>query len=73
VGPYTSIGNHVIIKRGEIENSVIMDNCTIEADERIVDSLIASHSKIASNAINKPRGRRFVLGERSQVNYKIDR
>jgi len=66
IGPYTSIGNNVTIKRGEIENSIIMDNCLIDANERITDSLIAPHSKIISNN-NKPRARRFILGERSQI------
>jgi len=67
IGPYTSIGNDVTIKKGEIENSIIMDNCMIDVDERIVDSIIASHSQITSNERNTPKGKRFILGERSQV------
>jgi len=67
IGPYTSIGNNVTIRRGEIENSIIMNGCLIDANERIIDSLIASNSKIASNKNNRPKGKRFVLGERSQV------
>ena len=67
VGPYSSIGNHVTIKRGEIENSVIMDNCLIDIDERIIDSLIAPYSKIISSKQNKPRGRSFILGEKCYV------
>ena len=66
IGPYTSIGNNVSIKRGEIENSIIMDNCLIDANERITDSLIAPHSKIISSN-TKPRARRFILGERSHL------
>ncbi len=66
VGPYTSIGNNVTIKRGEIENSIIMDNCLIDANERITDSLIAPHSKIVSTD-DKPRARKFIIGERSHV------
>lgn len=67
IGPYTSIGNNATIKRGEIENSIIMDNCLIDVNERIIDSLIAPHSKIISNDGNKPCGKRFILGERSHV------
>jgi len=67
VGPYTSIGNNAAIKRGEMENSIIMDHCLIDVDERIIDSLIAPHSKIISCGDNKPSGRRFILGERSHV------
>ena len=67
IGPYTSIGNNVTIKRGEIENSIIMDHCLIDVEERITDSLIAPHSKIVSSGDNKPSGKRFILGERSHV------
>ncbi len=67
IGPYTSIGNNVSVKLGEIENSIIMDNCLIDANERITDSLIAPHSKIISKDKNKPSGRRFILGERSHL------
>lgn len=67
IGPYTSIGNNVTLKEGEIENSIIMDNCSIDVNERIVDSLIASNSQIVSGGDNKPYGRRFILGERSSV------
>jgi len=67
IGPYTSIGNHITIRRGEIENSIIMDNCIIDVEERIVDSLISPDSKITSNDKNKPKGRRFILGKKSQV------
>ena len=66
IGPYTSIGNNCLIQRGEIENSIIMDDCTINISERITDSLIAPHSKITSNkaAIH---GKRFILGEGTSI------
>jgi len=67
VGPYTSIGNNAVIKKGEIENSIIMDYCLIDVDERIVNSIIGPHSRIVSSRDGKPSGRRFILGERSHV------
>jgi len=66
VGPYTSIGNYVSIGKGEIENSIIMDHCLVDVNERITDSLIGSYSKITASK-NRPRGCRFVVGERSQM------
>jgi glucose-1-phosphate thymidylyltransferase len=66
VGPYTSIGNNVTIKGGEIENSIIMDGATISCDKRIVDSLIGRDSKIVSNAA-KPSGSRFVIGDSTYI------
>ena len=67
IGPYTSIGNNTTIKRGEIENSIIMDNCHIDIDDRITDSLIGPNSTITSNKNNKPKARRFLIGEQSQI------
>jgi len=67
VGPYSSIGNNVIIKNGEIENSIVMDNCYIDLDGRIIESIVGPHSKIINNNGEKPRGYRFVLGEKSKV------
>lgn len=67
LGPYTSVGNNCTIKRGEIENSIIMDGCEVDVDDRIVDSLIGTSSKITSSGKNIPRGRSFILGESSSV------
>jgi hypothetical protein len=43
-----------------------MDYCLIDVEDRIVSSIIAPHSEIILNQ-NKPRGKRFILGERSHV------
>jgi glucose-1-phosphate thymidylyltransferase len=67
IGPYTSIGNNVVIKRGEVVNSIVMDGCLLDAKERITDSIIGPNTKIVSNTDSKPSGRKFILGESSQV------
>jgi glucose-1-phosphate thymidylyltransferase len=66
VGPYTSIGNNVAITRGEIENSIVMDDCQIDTNEKITDSLIGPHSRINTN-LRGPRGYRFIVGESSRI------
>jgi glucose-1-phosphate thymidylyltransferase len=68
VGPYTSIGNHVVIKRGEVENSIIMDNCIIDIPHRITGSIIGQGTTITSNDHNSPKGLRLTLGENCQLN-----
>jgi glucose-1-phosphate thymidylyltransferase len=67
IGPYTSIGNNCTLERGEIENSIIMDNCTINVNERITDSLIASGSTITLKSNERPAGNRFIVGERTYI------
>jgi len=67
IGPYTSIGSNTTINRGEIENSIIMDNCHVDIDDRITDSLIGPNSTITSNKNTKPKARRFLIGEQSKI------
>jgi len=66
VGPYTSIGNNVTIKRGEIENSIIMDNCLIDIEEKITDSLIGPNTEIITNQ-KGPKGHKLIVGESSKI------
>lgn len=67
VGPYTSIGSRVVIRAGEIENSVVMDSAEIDIDDRLVDSLIGPGVKVTSSHKLSPRGKRLLLGENSSV------
>jgi glucose-1-phosphate thymidylyltransferase len=66
VGPYTSLGWNVVLRRVEIENSVVMDGARLVDAGRIVDSLVGSDAVIeASDGL--PRGHRLVVGERAIV------
>lgn len=65
IGPYTSIGDRSRIAGAEIENSIIMNDVTIECNKRIVDSVIGSYSTIVDHERNRPRGFKFILGERT--------
>ena len=67
VGPFTSIGGRVKILGAEIENSIVLDGTIIDCKDRIVDSIIGKNSKIVSNLNNRPRGRRFIVGESTFV------
>jgi len=67
IGPYTSIGNSVKIQQGEIENSIVMDNCEIGTNSRIVDSIIAKSSKIVELGNSLPKRHTFFVGEQSLI------
>lgn len=67
VGPYTSIGDKVTIKGGEVENSIILNDATIECNKRIVDSLVGRGSRIVSNDVDLPKGYRLIIGENTFV------
>jgi len=67
IGPYTSIGDGCKMRNVEIENSIVMKDCSIESGRRIIDSLIGSSSTIADGERRVPKGYRLILGERSFV------
>lgn len=64
IGPNVSVGNGCRISGCSISDSIIMDGCTLEDGGTISGSIIAHGSEIRGGG--KPR--RFLLGERSQVN-----
>jgi glucose-1-phosphate thymidylyltransferase len=66
VGPYTSIGNNVVVERGELENSIIMDDCYMEIDGKITDSLVGAGTTLTTNE-KSPKGYRLVVGEYSKI------
>lgn len=66
VGPYTAIGNGSIIRRAEVERSIIMEDVQIDMPLRIVDSIIGRGSKISERRA-LPKGHSFILGDASQV------
>ena len=66
IGPYTSIGNGTHVRKGEIENSIIMENCVIEIGTKIVDSVIGAHTEITTNQ-KGPKGHKLIVGENSRI------
>lgn len=67
IGPYTSIGDNVTMRGGEIENTIVVGDSVIECDRRIVDSLIGRNSRIISADKNVPRGYKLIIGESTLV------
>ena len=67
IGPNTSIGDNSIIKKGNIENSIIMADCEIDSNIKIKDSIIAFNSKILTQKSHD--GKIFLLGEGSKISF----
>ncbi|MBU4501416.1 MAG: glucose-1-phosphate thymidylyltransferase [Nanoarchaeota archaeon] len=66
IGPYTSVGDETVIKKGDIESSVILKGTYIDLDKKIVDSLIGEKVKILSHK-SLPKGYKLLLGKRSEL------
>jgi glucose-1-phosphate thymidylyltransferase len=68
IGPFTSIGDNCQIVNAEIDDSVILDSCSIKNSDCIVDSLIGRGVKIYKRN-DFPKGKRFVIGDNSEVSF----
>jgi glucose-1-phosphate thymidylyltransferase len=65
IGPYVSVGDNCKLQRCEIENSIIMADCTVNAKIDFTCSIIAHGSEIEDSDV--PKKHQFLLGERSQI------
>jgi glucose-1-phosphate thymidylyltransferase len=65
IGPNTSIGDNSKLALCDIAQSIVMSNCTIEANVKIRDSIIAFNSKISSTKNHNEKV--FLLGEGTQI------
>ena len=66
IGPYTSIGDGSVIRRAEVERSILMENVTVDVPFRIVDSIVGRGTTMTERR-HLPKGHSFVLGDASQV------
>ncbi len=67
IGPYTSIGQSVLISHTEIENSVVLpDSKIVEVNGRIDQSLIGRGVTV-SGVQSRPRAVHLILGDQSRI------
>ena len=70
VGPFTSIGNDVVIQDSEIEHSIVLEgSCVRDLANRVIDSLIGRNVRIYREPV-KPSAYRFMLGDNSEVGIR---
>jgi glucose-1-phosphate thymidylyltransferase len=64
IGPNVSIGKNSHLKNCTIKNSIVMNDCIINAPIKIVDSIIADGTEIKKNESEESV---YLLGERSNI------
>ncbi len=67
IGPYTAVGPQVVIRRTEIENSVVLADSTIEDIEERIDQSLIGRGVTVHGGSRRPRGLRLVLGDQSRI------
>jgi glucose-1-phosphate thymidylyltransferase len=67
VGPYTAISPGVVVRRAEVEHSILLGDSRVEdLDARVESSLIGRGAVIARTQ-DKPRAYRFMVGDSSSI------
>lgn len=66
IGPYTAIGDGSVVRRAEVDRSILMENVVVDVPFRIVDSIVGKGTTI-SERTHLPKGHSFILGDSSQV------
>ncbi|UCF71493.1 MAG: glucose-1-phosphate thymidylyltransferase [candidate division WOR-3 bacterium] len=67
IGPFSSIGDNVVIENSEVECSVIMDGATICNLEKRIDRSILGRNVVINQISESPRTHKFILGDQSYV------
>lgn len=68
IGPYTSVGDNVIIEGSELEASIVMRDCQLRnVPGRLDSSLLADYSRVTAARDSVPAVRRFILAENSYI------
>lgn len=67
IGPYAAIGDRSHIVAAEVEDSIVMEDATVNIERKFVRSLIGRHSRIISSEGLLPRGERLIVGENTTL------
>jgi glucose-1-phosphate thymidylyltransferase len=67
IGPFSSVGDRVILQDADLEHSVVLQSAQVVGiQQRIVDSVIGQRAKLAI-APQRPKALRFLIGDDSQI------
>jgi glucose-1-phosphate thymidylyltransferase len=67
IGPFTSIGDGVVVRGSEVEHSILLEGArVVDVGGRIESSLIGRNASIYRTS-SKPRSFNFMLGDQSEV------
>lgn len=67
IGPFSSIGSNTVVRRSEVEYSIILRDCRIlNVGIRLEGSILGNDVEIVE-ATGKPKVHRFMIGDQSRV------
>lgn len=66
IGPFTSVGSHVLIEDSEVERSILMEACRVRGIVRLAESLVGVGNRIVRRTA-RPMTYRVIAGEGNEI------
>ena len=67
IGPYTAIGDRCVVTATEIDDSIIMEDSTVEVQRKLVRSMVGKGTSIMNASGLLPKGDRLIVGENTTL------
>jgi glucose-1-phosphate thymidylyltransferase len=67
VGPYTAVSPRVVIRRAEVEHSIILEDSRLEGLDARVESSLIGRGVTILRTDEKPRAYRFMVGDSASI------
>src|SRR3990172_7386939 len=67
VGPFTAVGDQVVIRGSEVEHSIILEGSSITDVGGRIESSLVGRNVVIYRSESKPKSYNLMLGDRSQV------
>ncbi|HNU95871.1 MAG TPA: glucose-1-phosphate thymidylyltransferase [Candidatus Magasanikbacteria bacterium] len=65
IGPYATIGSGCVIKNAEVNNSIILKNCTIDCQLKFTESIVGEKAEVVKKRTDECR--RIIIGEQTVI------
>jgi glucose-1-phosphate thymidylyltransferase len=67
IGPYTAIGDHVVISQAEIEHAIVLEGSSIQQLQGRIEASLIGKNVAISRSPTLPRAYRFVVGDNAEI------
>jgi len=67
IGPFTAVGDQVVIRGSEVEHSIILEGSSITDVGGRIESSLVGRNVVIYRSLSKPKSYNLMLGDRSQV------
>jgi glucose-1-phosphate thymidylyltransferase len=67
IGPYTAIGANCVIRRAEVEHSILLEGSSVRGLDGRMESSLLGRNVTIGRSTGQPRAFRFMVGDNSEI------